>query len=170
MKMVYFLIGTVLIFSNCKSQEDITSKVEYLRHVGDIKSEDWDDDFQLCNDESKVIQYFNNSKGLEYEGERSTIIKAFQDKFKPSIRENQNGKIRIRFVVNCKGEAGRFRILQGNESYEAFEFDPLITEQLLAITKSLKGWKEKKLGDIKIDYYQYLLFVIKEGEIIEILP
>jgi len=40
----------------------------------------------------------------------------------------------------------------------------------MRITKSLSGWKILPNDEAPTDYYQYLIFKIKNGEIIEIMP
>ena len=57
-----------------------------------------------------------------------------------------------------------------DNNFKETVFDPTITDQLLEITKSLKDWGSKEINGIPVDYYQYLIFVIKDGEIINILP
>jgi hypothetical protein len=57
-----------------------------------------------------------------------------------------------------------------NENYEEKVFDKSITEQLMSISKYLKGWKGKKYREKEIDYYQYLIFKIENGQLKEILP
>ena len=57
-----------------------------------------------------------------------------------------------------------------DNTYEQKEFDERITNQLLAITKELDGWKILPNTQEARDYYQYLIFKIDEGNILEILP
>ncbi|HKK38289.1 MAG TPA: hypothetical protein VJ949_02605, partial [Cryomorphaceae bacterium] len=83
---------------------------------------------------------------------------------------NESGWVRIRFVVNCRGESGRFRMICSDEHYESREFDARITDQLMAITKSLDGWKPLPDSENPDEYYQYLVFKIENGDLIEILP
>ena len=151
----------VLIFSQ-------NSKWEY---IGNITFDEKTDrkDFILC-DENHVYQYFNDSKGFQYEGEKLAIEEEFQKKYNVENIKKENGWVRIRFVVNCNGESDRFRILTANYDYKPIEIDKNITSQLLSITKSLNGWIPKAINGKKIDYYQYLTFKIKDGKIDEILP
>lgn len=116
------------------------------------------------------MQYFNFSQGLQYEGEKWAILKAFEENYQPPVDNQQSGWIRIRFIVNCKGETGWFRLISANKNFETQTFDQAVTEQLLSITKSLKGWKLMPDEIRPKDYYQYLLFKIENGKIIEILP
>jgi len=57
-----------------------------------------------------------------------------------------------------------------NENYEPKTFDKSITKQLLEITKSLTGWKILPDEQSPEDYYQYLIFKINDGQLIEIMP
>ncbi|WP_255308089.1 hypothetical protein [Flavobacterium crassostreae] len=152
-------------------QEKSETKSEYPNYVGDIafNSKTDDTEFELCNSK-RIFQYFNNSMGLEYEGEKLAIEKEFAEKYKSENIKNETGLIRINFVVNCKGKTDRFRLISMNQNYEEKVFDKSITEQLMDITKTLKGWKKKKRRGQEIDYYQYLIFKIENGQLKEILP
>lgn len=169
-KIVILLI--ISFFWSCQSQEKISTKKEYSRWIGDIEKNPKIDNntFEICNTENRIMQYFNNSQGLEFYGEKTEILKKFKSEFIPSKKENQNGIIRIRFIVNCKGETGRFRIIEADNHYKEFHFDSKITNQLLKITKTLNGWIAKESRNKEIDYYQYLIFKMVDGNINEILP
>lgn len=152
------------------SQQKETNSV-YPNYVGDIKfdKELDNENFELCFDKH-IFQYFNDSNGLEYEGEKLAIENEFLKEFKTKYSANETGLIRINFVVNCKGQTDRFRLIAMDENYKEKEFDKTITEQLLKITKGLKGWKGKQKKGNNIDYYQYLIFKIENGQLKEILP
>lgn len=128
-----------------------------------------DPSFELCN-KGQVIQYFNDSKGFQFEGEKYTLDKIFFEKFENTNLIGETGLIRIRFVVNCNGESGYFRIISMDENYLLKNFNSLIINQLLTITKSLNGWIPKTYQSQEINYYQYLIFKIIDGNLIEILP
>lgn len=152
-------------------QEKSETKSLYPNYVGDIEfnSETDKKDFELCNSKH-IYQYFNFSDGLVYEGEKMAIEKEFAEKYKSEIIKNETGLIRINFVVNCKGKTDRFRLLSMGENYEEKVFVKSITEQFMSITKNLKGWTGKKYKEREIDYYQYLIFKIENGQLKEILP
>ena len=175
MKSVAILWICCLCIAACHSttQPNSTDKKpeQYLRWVGDIEADPELDspDFSLCNTESKVKQYFNDSRGLEYKGEFIAIEKAFRQKYQP-VPSQKSGLIRIRFIVNCQGESGRFRLSAMDWNYQPQEFDEVITSQLLQITKGLNGWMPKTVNGELSDYYQYLTFTIEEGNLTEIMP
>lgn len=82
-----------------------------------------------------------------------------------------NGFVTIRFMVNCKGQAGNFEIYQIDNSHQNTKFDEKYVEQLLIFVKALDNWKiatyNKKL---KLDYYTYFTFKIEHGKVTEIVP
>jgi len=164
----FLLLLLTAILVNCSSEK---KKSSYLRHVGDIETDSKLDDpaFKLCNDEIFLKQYFNFSQGLQYEGEMLKIKEQFELAYVP-IEINESGWVRIRFVVNCRGESGRFRMISSDEHYESRDFDARITDQLVGITKSLDGWKPRPDSENTAEYYQYLVFKIENGDLIEILP
>tara|TARA_R110002020_G_scaffold133140_4_gene297162 strand:- start:153 stop:665 length:513 start_codon:yes stop_codon:yes gene_type:complete len=170
--MVKTVLFVSLLFLNaCNSEKEAGTQADYLRWVGDIPYEpDFDNvDFELCHGESNVMQYFNFTQGLQYEGEKIAIVKEFLRKYKP-VETKDSGLIRVRFIVNCKGETDRFRLLAMDDNYVEKKFDPEITSQLMRITKQLNGWKVLPNSAEAQDYYQYLIFKIEEGNILDILP
>ena len=158
------------ILWSCK--EETGQEKEYLRWIGDIEQDDEIDEseFKICNGDEKILQYFNFGEGPVYSGEKSRIINLFNSKYKPVTGKNENGLIRIRFVVNCEGKAGRYRVLQSDEKYQEKEFDKEIVSQLLNITREIEKWEVLERDEFAIDYYMYLIFKIKDGRIIDILP
>ena len=163
---LFFLIPLISF-----GQNKTITKSEYPNNVGDIEFNSKTDkqDFELCN-KNHIYQYFNNSGGLEYEGEKLEIEKVFKENYKSEKINNETGLIRINFIVNCKGKTDRFRLISMDENYNEKLFLKSITDQLLAITKNLNGWKVKKIKEKDIDYYQYLIFKIENGQLKEILP
>ena len=156
----------------CQTEKKVSEKQEYLRWVGDIEQNDQIDelDFKVCNGDDKILQYFNLGEGPVYSGEKSYILKTFQSNFKRIIDKKENGYIRIRFIVNCEGKAGRFRVLQSGYDYQEKEFNQEIVSQLLNITKGIENWEVFYRNEVPVDYYMYLIFKIKDGQLTEILP
>lgn len=162
------LLGSLLQIGACARGQ--VSQQE-TRWVDDILFDSALDDpnFKLCNTEEQVIQYFNDGKSILYEGGKPAIDAIFSAGYQP-VAKNESGLVRIRFIVNCLGETGRFRLMSSGLDYQPFEFSPKITDQLLELTKSMKGWKPKIWKDLKVDYYQYLVFKVEAGKLTHILP
>lgn len=167
-----FLLALLGIASCAPAEKATPPPSPYLRMVGDIVYDPQidDQDFKTCHGEEMIIQYFNASNGLQYEGEKPAIQEAFTKTYKPVRRTDQSGLLRIRFVVNCNGETGMYRLLGMDAQYNEKTFDPAITDQVLQITSNLKGWKQQILANTPRDYYQYLILKLEGGEIKEILP
>lgn len=160
--------------SACGKRTDVqkTPAEPVLREwVGDIApNPELDEaDFSPCNRDSQIKQYFNFGFGPAYEGEKPALVRFFQERYRV-VPGAGTGLIRIRFVVNCKGETGRFRLQGMDQDYNEHDFPPELTEQLLQITRLATGWKLLPNPEEAKDYYQYLIFKIEEGHLTEILP
>ncbi len=166
-------IFLLTLFATCQSGQKTLNEESYLLQVGDIRADpDLDEPaFALCNGEEYAFQYFNTGEGFRYKGEKSALITHFKQAYKPVTEgANNSGYIRIRFIVNCKGEIGRLRLLTSDFEYHPMEFHGDITEELLSIIKEMDGWEILMKNESPLDYYMYLIFKIDKGQIIEILP
>ena len=173
--MKKIIIPIIVIFSilwSCQTEKNADRKQKYLRWVGDIEQNDQIDktEFKVCNGDDKILQYFNLGEGPVYSGEKSKILNTFKSKYKPIADKNQNGLIRIRFIINCEGKAGRFRVLQSDYDYQEKEFNKEIVSQLLSIAKQINYWEILYKEKNPVDYYMYLIFKITDGQLTEILP
>jgi hypothetical protein len=116
-------------------------KEDYPLQVGDIdfNSKIDDPDFKLC-DETKVLQYYNFGKGLQYKGEKIAITEHFKNGLKTKEKIGETGVLTIRFIVNCNGQIGRFRIQGMDNDYNEKNFTDNISNQVLSLTRKLDGW------------------------------
>lgn len=145
--------------------------VDYPAQVGDIPFDAGIDapDFKLC-DEKIVLQYYMFGKGLLYRGEKAKINEHFMKNFKARYLQDETGFITIRFIVNCHGQTGRFRIQGMDLDFKERTFDEVLINQIVHLTKSLDGWIVGELEGQVYDYYQYLTCKIEHGQLIEITP
>ncbi|MBN4052141.1 hypothetical protein JYT59_00150 [Sphingobacteriaceae bacterium AH-315-L07] len=167
------VILTILIAASCQpnkvGNESIVAREDYPTNVGDItfdKNTD-DPDFTVC-DESHIAQYYGVRS--EYNGEKFAILNHFNSNYDKSGLEDENGYLTIRFIVNCKGKTGHFRIEGMNPNYEPITINKKLTEQLLQLIKEMDGWKIAHYKNQPRDYYKYLTFKILNGKLAEILP
>src|SRR5690606_1053083 len=126
LNLLFFLV----FFAGCNAENSTSSKQEYRQWVGDIEFDSALDDqnFELCHGDSSVNQYFNFGQGLQYKGEKKSILEEFRINYQP-VQSDDGGLIRIRFIVNCKGETDRFRVIAMNNQFEEKKFDARITSQ-----------------------------------------
>ena len=170
MKICFQSILILLFIFGCN---DKPQEKKQLRWLGDIPFDERRDKtkFKVCNGEENIKQYFNHGNNIEIDGDKPYINLHFNDGFDSENITKESGLIRIRFIVNCEGQTDRFRLLESNLNYSTKEFNPKISTRIMSLTKSLKGWRQKKSDDGNpVDYYQYLIFKIVEGKIVKILP
>jgi len=165
------LVFTAIAFYSCSINKPVHMDDEYERWVGDIEPDSLLDspDFRPCFGNDSIYQYFNFSKGLKYKGEKSALIKFIKDRYVP-VNSKKTGYVRIRFIVNCEGKTGRFRVFESDENGKMAVMDEKVVSQLLNITEQLDGWGHQPNLKNARDYYQYLIFKIVKGKIHEILP
>jgi uncharacterized protein YfbU (UPF0304 family) len=168
-KLLITVFFSVLL-SACGNTQKV-NHTSYSKQVGDIVFDKTLDDtaFKLCNEE-RIVQYYNFSKSVQYEGEKVRIINHFKQHFQPLLDISQTGYVTIRFIVNCEGKTGRFRVQEMDNNYQVISLDKALVTQILKLTKDLDGWIVGVYDNKKFDYYQYLTFKIKNGSIEEIMP
>lgn len=167
-RSIILLLTLQLALYSCNQAQQQTVEKKYV-HVGSIAPDSLLDDptFSVC-DEKWIFEYYNFQKGFQFEGEKIALIQYFKSNYK--VLANDNGYFTVRFVVNCKGETGRFRTEAMDFSYQHTELNEATTRQLLKLCKELKGWKINTYQEKERDYYQYLTFKIEDGQLAEILP
>lgn len=146
-----------------------TGSVEVSKHIGLIEYDPMVDtlSFNVCN-ENSVYPYFHH-KELSFKGEKPAMVNEYTMRFEPTGKQ-ESGYITIRFIVNCNGETGRFRVIQMDESYDLKSFNNNLVGQLLEITQSLKGWDVLYEDGRSYDYVRYVTFKIQQGKIMDIMP
>ena len=128
--------------------------------------------FQSCR--TYIFPSFNLYPYYAYRrGRLFDIRQAVERAYKPVVLPGQSGLIRFRFVVNCRGEAGQFEVLEVDENHEKCAFDPRILGQLNYICRTkLTDWEPgKPNGETEsVDTGCLLTFRLKDGLITEIFP
>ena len=154
---------------SCQTEKKIS---KYPATVGDIEFDEKLDDpaFKKCTPEKLIsLQYYQGTKEFDYKGEKIAIIEKLQRE-NISSETKMNGYITVRFLVNCEGKTGLFRVQQMNADLKETAPDKELGEKLLRFTKSLDGWIPKEIKGFKTGYYQYLTYKIENGKVSEVLP
>lgn len=165
---IFFFLALLSACHHSKKVSEAGSN--YPNNVGDIQPDPMLDDtsFQACR-ESNIPQYY--SVNGRFEGEKPAIERYFRENYrKQKAWSKENGYITIRFVVNCKGETGRFRIQEMSADYQSGQFPKALSNHLLELCKKMDGWHPGKSETRTYDYYQYLCFTMSKGEILRITP
>ena len=158
----------LVVYSSC--QKSKAQKSVYPNHVGDTAFDEKIDDpnFKVCTT-GRIPQYYEFGKSLQFKGEKPAIDKHFEI-LKQNESTAESGYITIRFIVNCEGKTGRYRIEEMSNDYQPMSFDKKLVEKILTLTKELSGWIVGGNPEQPVDYYQYLTFKIEGGKLIEIMP
>lgn len=171
MRLIWSILLFLSFFVACKpSKKTIVPDSSYPNNVGDIKPDSLLDDsaFRACR-ESNIPQYYSVESG--FEGEKPAIERYFKQNFRSDKAwAKENGYLTIRFIVNCNGQTGRFRLLEMSPDYQPKKFPESLSAHLLQLTKKMSGWLPGRSENIPYDYYQYLTFTITKGEITRITP
>ncbi|MCE2893730.1 MAG: hypothetical protein LW721_04775 [Flammeovirgaceae bacterium] len=171
MKQIIKIAFLLISFSNCKQRDEQECKDCYPENIGDIVFDKNLDDpsFKICNPD-RIFQYYNLNTGLRYKGEKPKISEHFNELKTSEIAYEQSGYITIRFIINCEGKTGYFRVQQMDNNFNRNVFDVELLEKFLLLTKQLDGWITHEKSGRSVDYYQYLTFKIEKGKLIEIMP
>ena len=165
------LIFIVLLYS-CKDKEPLL-KGTYDHYIGYLNPEKTNSEkkFEVCGDgqirathHGLTKRAYKPNKGVFDEG----VFKAYQNE-----NYNESGYVFFRFIVNCRGETGRFDIVQTDLNMEKKSFsNQAMVQKLFDLTKDKKNWNGFVLGKEKkeFNYYMYVSYKILNGEIAEILP
>lgn len=125
------------------------------------------DSFKLCH--NKKYPYYYPTLG--YKGGFYEIKQHFYKGYQEIKGENNSGIVRIKFIVNCKGELGNLEVENYSLSYKKTNLNIKIIEQLINLTEKLKDWipAVDNEGE-RIDSFKFYAFKIIDGKLIEILP
>lgn len=142
----------------------------FPENVGEIPFDSLQDDpgFVVCNPK-RVLEYYNTTS--YYKDHKKEIAKYLLNNFSTQDSfQGQNGFLTIRFIINCNGNTGRFRLFEMDGNYRPIHFDEALSRQLLKLVKQVSGWRPAVYKEKVYDSYQYITFHIRNGKIISISP
>ncbi|HMJ69925.1 MAG TPA: hypothetical protein VK508_13565 [Cyclobacteriaceae bacterium] len=146
----------------------LTSTAAFSQSVGDISFDPKTDNpkFQLCNPDWVWQSY---SLKTMMDETSITVAREIRSKFisKPEWKE-ENGIIRIRFIVNCNGAADRFRALALDFDLKEKQLSAALTEHVLQIAKEVR-WPARRARQQTVDYYHYFSVRIVDGQLIDVM-
>jgi hypothetical protein len=144
------------------------SRSAFAQNVGDISFDPKTDDpkFQVCNPK-QIWQGYQ----LKSDKDETSIMVAreFRSKFKTNATwKNENGLIRVRFMVNCAGVADRFRLLGLDFDLKEKQFSNDLSAHVLGIAKSI-SWPSRRAYNQTVDYYHHVSVRIVNGELSDVV-
>jgi len=142
----------------------------YPNYVGYINQEtaSLNDIYELCDSEA-IYHVHHGASEKGYAGNkkqfRDVILKNYKNE-----NYTDSGYLNFRFLVSCEGHAGWFEIIQVDSNYNSTNFSQGLVSQLQALTAKSENWNIINFDDNPVDYYMYVSYKLKDGEITEILP
>ncbi len=164
----------ILVEQMLPKQFDSLSKhgIQRVGYIDFDKTIDKDKDLTLCTDHGFIADYYNGGNDRAgFIGGKGKLKKLIFEKLDPNKLNNESGYLTFRFVINCKGIAGKFITDQSADfNYNKKQFSQETVTHLYDIISSVKEWKPCIVRNTKIDSYFYVTFILKNGEIQDILP
>lgn len=165
----FMLIGSATLFAqgSAQSYKGVDS---FPLNTGDIAFDAALDDpaYTVCNPKM-VFQYYNTDS--YYKQHKREIEQYFKRNYRAAVQTaDQTGYLTIRFIINCSGKTGRFRMYELDAGYKPYQFATANSSQLMKLTKELKNWQPAVYKEKVFDSYQYITFKLKKGAIECVLP
>lgn len=158
--MKYLILALLLSFSTlCLSQNKVRAPGNFF-----IDSVSYQ---RLCFD-TGIPQYY--SINAKHPKSSYQILDEARQFYKKPENNAQSGFLTVRLIVNCRGEAVAFHLYELDESYQNRPFDIKISSQLMDFVKKLGGWKIATYEGKTYNYYTYLCFKIKNGNLETVAP
>ena len=168
-----WLLFLIIICNNtfAQTKAELHKRVDsFPPNTGDIAfNAALDDPSFTVGNPQIVLQYYNTAS--YYKQHKREIEHYFKSNYQPvTDTAGQSGYITIRFIINCSGQTGRFRMYELNTGYKPFTFHSEISDQLMKLTKNLQGWQPVTYKSKTYDSYQYITLRLKKGAIEWISP
>ncbi len=126
--------------------------------------------FELCGHENAIVDYYNSSPDVRYADGKGEMKKIIRGKLEREKLHGESGYLTFRFVVNCKGETGRYVLEQSDLNYQKKQFSSETIDHLYQITNDLKRWQPAVIRDKGQDAYVYLTYKLQNGVVTDVLP
>lgn len=167
------LIEKVLVEQLLPKQFDTLSK-HGIQRVGYIDFDNTIDagaTLVLCSSHARIFDYYNGSNDRSgFIGGKGNLKKFIDKKLDNSKLNHESGYLTFRFVINCKGQAGKFVTNEVDFDYNEKQFSKQTVMHLYDIISSIEKWKACVIRNVKKDSYFYVTFILKNGKIQDILP
>ncbi len=161
--MICFL---VMLFCSC----DYYIINDYKDHIGVVKESEYETgDFSPCFPE-KIFPYYYGRETAGFKEGKDSLRQYIRMGYNNQGIENGSGYITIRFIINCKGQAGLYELRQVGLDFKPKKFNPAIVEQIEELVMGIDAWQAIEFYGDRYDSFYHLSFKIRDGEIEEILP
>ncbi len=158
------LVTWVLLFGHCSTPSRTIQ--EYQDQIGDTPFDPSRDnpEYTLCDSTNVLhkrayIQYTGGIKAMEEE-----LFANYE--YQPSY-STFSGTFIIRFVVNCRNEAGRYRMQILDEKFQKTTAPKNLVTHILSISKNLNKWNHAVYKGKDHDGYRFITIKMENGQLIK---
>ncbi|MBW1297420.1 hypothetical protein [Aquimarina litoralis] len=145
--------------------------IERVGYIDFDKTIDKELELELCLDHQFIADYYNGGNDRAgFIGGKGNLKKLVYEQLDTTKLKNESGYLTFRFVINCKGKAGKFITNEADFDYNEKQFDDETRTHLYEILSSVKQWKPCVMRNTARDSYFYVTFILKNGKIEDILP
>ncbi len=145
--------------------------VKRIGYIDPRSALDQGSDFELCGAQDDIADYYNGQdKRAEYAGGKRALWELVNKHLDREKLFEESGYLTLRYVVNCKGEAGWFSMEEADLDFRPKRFPAETIQHFFEILYQHPNWKPCIIREEARDAYTYTTFKLSQGEIIEILP
>lgn len=166
----HLILALLICTFSCKKADKLSfikNKIEHSVEYINPELALLNENFSPC-DENLIFNYYNPERASYSKGKnklRSFILKNYKNN-----DYKESGYLNIHFIINCKGETGRYKVYENSLNLEPKKFNPDLKAQLFKLTTQLNKWNPNFIRNEFRDSYMYISYRIENGEITEILP
>ncbi|AXT49664.1 hypothetical protein D1818_02070 [Aquimarina sp. BL5] len=168
------VIERILVEQLLPSEFDKLSNhtIKRVGYIDFAQTIDKDKELELCLPHKLIADYYNGGNDRAgFIGGKSNLKKWIYSKLDTKKLNNESGYLTFRFVINCKGIAGKFTTDESADfDYNKKEFSQETVMHLYDILADVKQWEPVIIRNKKRDSYFYVTFILKNGKIQDILP
>ena len=131
------------------------------------------DGWAPCHDTDEIADYYNPGPDIGYPGRQYGLRKDLLPKVDLASFVKESGYLTVRFVVNCRGEIGRFTTDESDLDFRPKRFPPAAVRELALAVQRLGGWSTAPVRASDTDngdFYTYLTLKFEDGQLVDLLP
>jgi hypothetical protein len=165
-----FLLLILMISSKTFSQNTVPQHLNVKEKIGWIpfdKSLD-NSNFKVC-DELNIEEYYQVNPSY---GEGMPSIRKHFSAHQQLLEAlcEKDGYVIVRFVINCQGQADRYRTKFMSLNYtDENTVNAELQKKIIQLTRNMGNWTPGKYDGKTYDCYQHLKFLFKNSQLVDVL-
>ena len=104
-------------------------------YINPSKTLDQNSNFSLCGKELDITDYYNSDPDGGFFPDKRAFLSSFRQNVDTALFEDVSGYLTFRFVINCKGDTGRFTTEMASLDFEPADFPKNLVQNLLVFFK-----------------------------------